>query len=631
MSRLTVRSLFPMVATIAAAGFLTACPDNAAAPNELGTFTVTAPASVTIPQGGWGTIDIEVHGAGGFEGNVELTLEGHGGMTPVYSQLARPKVGQRIGLNAPRNSTPGEFEITVRGSSKGHPDHTVKVKVIIVSTVFTVRIDPPLPQIAYDGTFEVMATALGGVGEIVTGLPVKWSYFTPDIVDIAPRGEEATLTGVGEGQTFVFAEIAGVKGSSLVSVGKAPVATVAITAMSQLVNVGATLSLTATPKNSRGKELSLRTVTWSSSNEAIATVSSSGVVTGIKSGTVTIKAESEGKIGMITITVGEPVASITIEPSSLRISQNATYPFRAVVTGTAGTVLTDRPVVWSSSSAAVASINATTGLLTAVSVGSATITASVAGLSTPAQATVVVDPPQPVAVTISPATATVLATKTVTLTATVTGTTNTAVTWSADESGRVSVTGGLVTGHFAGTATVTATSVADPTKQATATITVTPKPTTWTGTIPAFTIGEFADRYGCKFSHEFTNGTMRLNAGSLALFSAEITRTATVSGIDQVIGGECSMRDDSFKEVKTLVETTYASLTTPRNAPFDVKRSGFGLRGFLDMDINWKGQVPELGSFTVELSITTYAMMFDGTRKEGPSTTVTVVMTPQVP
>src|SRR5437660_770781 len=87
--------------------------------------------------------------------------------------------------------------------------------------------------------------------------------------------------------------------------------------------------------------------------------------------------------------------------------------------------------------------------------------------------------PNRIAVAISPATATLYSGATKQFTATVRGTVNTAVTWSAT-AGTVT-TGGLYTAPFVAatkTTYVTATSVADTTKKATAAITVNPLPPT---------------------------------------------------------------------------------------------------------------------------------------------------------
>lgn len=75
----------------------------------------------------------------------------------------------------------------------------------------------------------------------------------------------------------------------------ATVASISLTPDSSDVVVRGSGQLAATTRDASGATLSGRTVSWSSSSDAIATVNSSGLVTAVSSGTVTITATSEGK------------------------------------------------------------------------------------------------------------------------------------------------------------------------------------------------------------------------------------------------------------------------------------------------------------------------------------------------
>jgi len=72
------------------------------------------------------------------------------------------------------------------------------------------------------------------------------------------------------------------------------------------VPAGQTVQLTATLKDANGNTLTGRTVTWSSDNTAVATVSGSGLVSGVAAGAATITATSEAKTGTSAITVTAP-------------------------------------------------------------------------------------------------------------------------------------------------------------------------------------------------------------------------------------------------------------------------------------------------------------------------------------
>src|SRR5207248_2333454 len=103
----------------------------------------------------------------------------------------------------------------------------------------------------------------------------------------------ATITAASEGKS----------GTSTITVTPVPVASVEVTPATASVQAGQTVQLTATPRDAGGTPLSGRTVTWSSSNTAVATVSNGGLVSGVTPGSATITATSEGKSGTSTITV----------------------------------------------------------------------------------------------------------------------------------------------------------------------------------------------------------------------------------------------------------------------------------------------------------------------------------------
>lgn len=81
------------------------------------------------------------------------------------------------------------------------------------------------------------------------------------------------------------------------------VASIAVNPASASVSRGATATLTAAAKDAAGATLSGVSITWSSSNSAVATVNATGVVTGVAAGTATITAAGGGKTGTSAITV----------------------------------------------------------------------------------------------------------------------------------------------------------------------------------------------------------------------------------------------------------------------------------------------------------------------------------------
>jgi uncharacterized protein YjdB len=115
--------------------------------------------------------------------------------------------------------------------------------------------------------------------------------------------------------------------------------------------------------------------TWSSSSTSIATVGTSGVVTGVSAGTVTISFTTTGACGTgsatHTVTVLNTTSAGTIVgASSVAMGTSATLTNPSSSAG---------PHTWSSSNPAVATIGSSSGVVTGVSLGTTTITYSVTG------------------------------------------------------------------------------------------------------------------------------------------------------------------------------------------------------------------------------------------------------------
>ena len=190
------------------------------------------------------------------------------------------------------------------------------------------------------------------------------------------------------------------------SSGPPAVATVDVAAPGSDLIVGQTAQLSATPRDAKGNALSGRTTTWTTSSATIATVSASGLVAGVSPGTVTISATIDGKIGSKTVNVIPiPIASVTVSLAAGVVQVGQTTQATAVARDAAGNVLDGRAVDWSSSSPTVASVSGA-GLVTGITPGSATITATSEGKSGTAQVTISAsnpaDAPQITAVAPSP-------------------------------------------------------------------------------------------------------------------------------------------------------------------------------------------------------------------------------------
>ena len=286
--------------------------------------------------------------------------------------------------------------------------------------------------------------------------------FSSDAPGIATVDQQGVVRGIAPGTTTVRVTSEGQVGTTTVVVSRVPVTSVTVTPPSANLLVGRTVTLTGTPRDARGGTLSDRPVSWRSSNDAVATVSQSGVVTAVGPGSAVVFATVEGQTDQASITVSPvPVASVAVSPSTGSILVGQTTSFTATVRDADGREVGDREVTWSTSDPRIALVSSN-GVVTGVGAGTATITATSEGKSGSASITVA---PVPVAsVTVSPASNSATVGSTVQLSATVqdaNGTTvaDRPVSWTSSDPLVASVSSdGLVTALKAGTTTITATS-----------------------------------------------------------------------------------------------------------------------------------------------------------------------------
>ena len=165
---------------------------------------------------------------------------------------------------------------------------------------------------------------------------------------------------------------------------KVAATTITVTPETADLKVGENVQLEAALNNG-----STATVTWTSSDEAVATVNEYGKVYAKAEGKATITAEADGKKATAEITVTEvAVEKIVLSESALEIMEGKSASVTASVTPNNAT---DKSVTWTSSNEAVATVNG--GKITAVKPGKTTITATTSnGLTAAVELTVTTDP-----------------------------------------------------------------------------------------------------------------------------------------------------------------------------------------------------------------------------------------------
>ena len=236
-------------------------------------------------------------------------------------------------------------------------------------------------------TLTLSASVLDAAGHEMRDRRVVWASEKENVATVSQSGVVVALV---PGDVRIAASSGGKSASATITVTARPVSLVRITPGSATISVGSSIPLQAEALDASGAEVLGRPVTWSSSNETIAVVSTSGIVAGLSAGSVTITATIDGRAGTAAISVApQPVASVTITPviDSAFIGERVT--FRATALDAQSRALPDRFVLWSSNNPAVATVSSD-GEVIALALGSARIRATVEGIS--ADATMVVTP-----------------------------------------------------------------------------------------------------------------------------------------------------------------------------------------------------------------------------------------------
>lgn len=211
----------------------------------------------------------------------------------------------------------------------------------------------------------------------------------------ASSGNEVTLTPT-DATSDVYCTVSGTVSFSGVTVtvggggsGSTPVypTSISLSAASNSISIGATTQLTVdyTPSDTNVKN-----VTYTSSSESIATVSNTGLVTGVAQGSATITATAQTAEGTTTATTSITVTPIAVTSVSLS-SNSETIKVGKTVTLTptiSPSNATNKNVTWTSSNTSVATVSE--GTVTGVSAGTATITVTTVSGSKTATCTVVV-------------------------------------------------------------------------------------------------------------------------------------------------------------------------------------------------------------------------------------------------
>ena len=209
-----------------------------------------------------------------------------------------------------------------------------------------------------------------------TDKTVTWSTSDASVATV----NDGVVTAKKVGTATITAKAGDKSATCEITVVATPVTSVTLNKTSASVKAGETVTLTATVKPDDATD---KTVTWSTSDATVATVSN-GVVTAKKVGTATITAKAGDKSATCEITVvSTPVTAVTLNKTSVSLKAGETVTLTATVKPDDAT---DKTVTWGSSDESVAKVE--NGIVTAIGKGLSTITAKAGDTSATCMVTV---------------------------------------------------------------------------------------------------------------------------------------------------------------------------------------------------------------------------------------------------
>ena len=196
-------------------------------------------------------------------------------------------------------------------------------------------VTPPAVQVSVNGTAALAAAMTDRRNEAVTGRPLAWRSRDTTIATVSDSG---VVRGRKEGSTIVTVASGRVSAAVQVAVVAAQVEALTLAPKQLRLDIGASATLRAVPRDGHGTVLR-RDVVWESSDPTVATVGGNGRVSAKAGGSATITARAEQKSATVDVTVNAPAAGggggaadcVAYEPGALKVQH----------TGSAGWAVSD--------------------------------------------------------------------------------------------------------------------------------------------------------------------------------------------------------------------------------------------------------------------------------------------------
>jgi len=278
------------------------------------------------------------------------------------------------------------FPTQIGAQQRGPSTSEERARAAGLSSISVSPANPSIPlglkqQFAATGFFKN-----GTVSDLTTS--VTWNSSNPAVASMSnSAGSQGLATGLAQGTTAMTASLGSISGSTTLAVTPPVLVSLGVTPRNPSIPLGTKQQFNATGTFTDGSTKDVTSsVSWNSSNTAVANIDSQGLASTAKQGMTTITASSGSVSGSTTLTVTPPMlVSIALTPIQPSITVANTLQFTVSGNFTDGSKqdLTTA-ATWNSSSPVVATISnsgGSQGLAKALTVGTTTISATVGSLS----------------------------------------------------------------------------------------------------------------------------------------------------------------------------------------------------------------------------------------------------------
>jgi uncharacterized protein YjdB len=318
---------------------------------------------------------------------VAITAGGGSFTSTSTTSVTTAGTGQAVFSALAFQSGSGTQQLVFTSGSVSSPAVSVTIGS---ASVATVSVTPQRDTLTSLGDTRVLtAQARDSAGAIAAG-SFTWTSRTPAVATVDASGQ---VTAVANGSAWIVAtERGGLRDSAAVTVQQR-VASVTVTPGSRSIYLTRSFAFSASAVDGRGHPIGTPAFAWSSSAPSVASVDTTGRVTGLSLGTAQLRATTGGVTGVASLAIITPITRIVVGRDSAGVpvgdttaltALGATRRFRAIAYDTLDVAMSGVTFTWASTNGSVAlldSATATTARATAAANGLTAITATAQGVT----------------------------------------------------------------------------------------------------------------------------------------------------------------------------------------------------------------------------------------------------------